>query len=503
MAGEVPRYRFGPLERRGLVAGWRGGQIAAVTAAMVTAVGILRAWPSPAGGSVAFLVVAGGVALACWPVGGRTPEQWLPLAGRWVAEGLLRRRRHISSVPSLGWVVPSPSKPVGGASSPPPPPPLGPLAGCRILQLPVRVGRRRIGVVRDGRIYAAAVAVRGRAFALLDSDDKHRRVAAWAGVLAGLAREGSAVHRLQWVERSLPVAVRSAGPVATTSASPGDSSGSPAHPCAEPPARSYAELMEQAGPVTQHHQVLLVLAVHAGRSARAVQAAGGGDEGACAVVEEELRAIEGRLRSADLAVEGALAPSALADVLRQAIDVRPLPTRASQDAGWPWPLATQVTWSAYRTDGTWHATYWVAEWPRIDVGPDFLAPLLLHAGTRRTVAVVMEPMSPLRAAREVEAARTADVADAELRRRSGFLQSARRRREQDGVVQREREVADGHAHFRFSGYVTVTAESGDALEGACRQLEQVAGQARLELRRLHGEQDLAFTWTLPLARGLA
>ena len=47
---------------------------------------------------------------------------------------------------------------------------------------------------------------------------------------------------------------------------------------------------------------------------------------------------------------------------------------------------------------TWHATYWIAEWPRIDVGPDFLAPLLLGP-LRRSVSVVMEPVSPARAVR--------------------------------------------------------------------------------------------------------
>jgi len=504
LAGEAPRYRFGPLERRGLMAGWRGGQIAAVAGALVVAVVALRVWPNPAGALVAFVVVAGGAAMACWPIGGRTPEQWLPLMARWLAGGLVHRRRHISTVPGLG-------RPVGAGVasdelvSPPPP---GPLGGCRILQLPVRVGGRRIGVVRDGRTFSAVVAVRGRAFALQDVGDKHRRVAGWAGVLAGLAREGSAVHRLQWVERSLPLEAGPASPATGDRASPIDADTAPA--------RSYAQLVEQAGPVTQDHQVFLIVAVNAARSARAIQAAGGGDEGACAVVEEEVRALEARLRTADVIVEGALAPVALAGILRQAIDTRPAPTRGPHPSGsvggdpgldarspWPWPLATEATWSAYRTDGTWHATYWVAEWPRVDVGPDFLSPLLLHAGIRRTVAVVMEPMSPSRAAREVERDRTADVADAELRRRGGFLQSARRRREQDGVVQRERELADGHAHFRFSGYVTVSAVSPAALETACRHVEQVAGQARLELRRLYGEQDRAFTWTLPLARGLS
>ncbi len=41
-------------------------------------------------------------------------------------------------------------------------------------------------------------------------------------------------------------------------------------------------------------------------------------------------------------------------------------------------MAVRPEWDAVRTDGTWHATYWIAEWPRIDVTPDFLGPLLLR-----------------------------------------------------------------------------------------------------------------------------
>ncbi len=156
-----------------------------------------------------------------------------------------------------------------------------------------------------------------------------------------------------------------------------------------------------------------------------------------------------------------------------------------------------------RADSSWRATFWIAEWPRTDVGPDFLGPLLLVSDVRRTVAVVMEPVAPLQAARQVEQSRTADIADAELRRRGGFLATARRRREEEVLVRRELELADGHAQFRFTGYVTVTAADPDALEAACGRVEQAAGQAGLELRRCYGDQERAFACTLPLARGLA
>lgn len=159
-------------------------------------------------------------------------------------------------------------------------------------------------------------------------------------------------------------------------------------------------------------------------------------------------------------------------------------------------------WSSYRSDGMRHATFWIAEWPRIDVGPDFLSPLLLATTARRVVAVTMAPVAPAQAVREVEAARTADLADEQLRRKAGFLNTARRQREAEGVIRRESELADGHAEYRYSGYVTVSAVDPAGLDLACAEIEQSARQAGLELRRLYGQQAEAFTWTLPLARGL-
>ena len=71
------------------------------------------------------------------------------------------------------------------------------------------------------------------------------------------------------------------------------------------------------------------------------------------------------------------------------------------------------------------------------------------------------------------------------------------------MARREVELADGHAQFRFSGYVTVSASDPDALDEACGRAEQAAGQAGIELRRCYGDQVDAFLCTLPLCRGLA
>jgi hypothetical protein len=165
-------------------------------------------------------------------------------------------------------------------------------------------------------------------------------------------------------------------------------------------------------------------------------------------------------------------------------------------------MALEAHWDAVHTDATWHATYWIAEWPRVEVTPDFLGPLLFSP-LRRTITLTMEPVSPGRAARQVAQARTADIADGELRRRNGFLVTARQTREKESVEERDTELADGHAQYRFSGYVSVTAETRPALRAACAAVEQAAGQARVDLRLLYGEQDVAFTCSLPLGRGLS
>ncbi len=315
-------------------------------------------------------------------------------------------------------------------------------------------------------------------------------------MLAGLARESSAIHRLQWVERGLPD-----NGAAVLNYLDEEMKQTPWSECV----RSYSALLAEAKPVSKRHEVMLAISVRSRRRERSRPEAAA-DLESCTLLEQEVRSVSAQLASAELTVEGCLSPRSLCRAFRSAVEHRPAPAGErppSPESPAAWPHAAEVSWSCYRTESTWHATYWIAEWPRVDVGPDFLGPLLLQVEARRTVSMTMEPVSPAKAAREAEQARTADTADSELRRRGGFMATARRRREEEGVVRREVELADGHAQFRFTGYVTVTSASEESLEKECTRVEQVAAQSRLELRRLYGQQDEAFTWTLPLGRGLA
>ena len=368
-----------------------------------------------------------------------------------------------------------------------------------------------IGVLKDRRAhsYTATLAVRVTSFGLLARAEQETRQAGWGSVLAGLAHEGSPVSRIQWLERTVPAdgdeIGRYLGEAWARETVPSDSLAM----------QSYLELTSSAPAATTDHELFVCLQIDAKRAWRQIKRTGGKqgvDAGACAVLLRELEALAERLAGADVRVVGALRPGVLAAAVRVAFDPwsRPGlarlaaadPDRDGLDEAAAWPLGAEAAWGVYQTDGAFHATYWIASWPRVDVGAAFLSPLLLHAQMVRAIAVTIEPISPLKAIREVEAARTSDEADRELRGRMGFMETARRRRQTEAVARREEELADGHAAVRFAGYVTVSARTLEELERHCSEVEHAAQMSRLELLRLYGQQDEAFTYTLPLCRGL-
>ena len=452
MSGDGARYRFGPRERGGALAGWRAGQILTVAVGLIFGVLILRAEPNPAGVAVGVLILVACGAMATWPVSGRTGDQWLPVVVRWGARRASPRGRR-------------------GMEA---------LAGLRLLS----IGTRGIGAVHDqrGRTLTAALSLRGQGFALLGPDEQDRRVAGWSSVLATLAREGSHIRRVQWLAASFPDQGFGVRNFVST-----NQRVDPGSACAA----SYESLLTDIDVDACTHDVVLTVQVRLTKSV----------EAGAAVLQRELASLTRLLADADVVVEGVLgADDFIARLMRT---YEPFPAAADDEVpGDPWPMAMEEEWAQVRVDGLLHVTFWVAEWPRTEVRSDFLAPLLLGSA-RATLSMVMEPLGPEKAVRKVEASRTADLADAELRRRGGFMSTARHSRRVRGTGPPRSELADGHASFRYSGFITVSAASEPELVAACDVVQHAASQARLVIRRLYGDQAGAYTCTLPLARGLA
>jgi hypothetical protein len=514
VAAEARRYRFGPLERRGLVGGLRTGQVLVVGATLVAIIVLLQVSSSAAMVLVVFVAALAAAGFCFAPIAGRTAEEWTPVLLVWVLRGGRRRRRFRSGASTGGHrgdpiAGPTYARPQAEGDPPveiPEPATLpAELTGIELLAAPLR--GEDIGIVKDarGKTYTGVIAVRVRSFGLLDQSEQERRLAGWGSVLAGLARESTPVRRIQWLERTLP---SDGDQIARYLQEERDVT----VPLSASPVASYIELVESAGAVTRDHDLFVCLQVDAKKGWRQVKRLGRGDEGACALLARELETLAERLVAADVQVFGVLRPWLLAQVIRDAYDpygrayrdrLATLdPGGAGVDPRHAGPVAADVSWSQYRTDSAFHATYWVAQWPRIDVGATFLAPLLMQTNVLRAITTVMEPIAPSVAIRKVEAARTTDIADEQTRARTGFITTARKRLQQDATLRREEELADGHAEFRFAAYVTVSAPDPDELERSCAEVEHAAQQSRLELVRLYGQQAEGFTFTLPLARGL-
>lgn len=493
------RYRFGPLEQRSVIGPLRAGQVAIVAVAALLGLGSLYALRSFAGMAVAIVVLSIATAVIFLPVGGRTAEEWAPVVARW----LLRSRRsgdgYRSGAPSAGVQITEDGEQTYAPSLPPE------LGSIDLLSVPY--GSEEVGVVRDRRegTYTAAIAVRAGAFALRDAAEQERTLDAWGGVLASCARDGSPIRRLQWLERTVP---GQGDDLASYMQEKRDRT----VPLDSSLVRSYIELLESAAPVTQEHEVLLALQIDQRRGGREIKRLGGGEEGACELLLREAEALAQRLASAEITVFGLLRPRQYAEVIRDAFDpfghqgrARAAlgdPEREGVDPALMGPLAEQASWSHYRTDSACHCTWWVSSWPRSDVGPTFLAPLLMQGTALRSVSVTIEPIPYSTAMRKAEMAQTAEVAEELSRQRQGFMTTARIRRRQQAASRREEELADGHAQLRVVSFVTAYNATAELLERTKSEVEHGAQLSRLELQPLYGEQDAGFANTLPLCRGL-
>jgi len=361
-----------------------------------------------------------------------------------------------------------------------------------------------VGMVEDNRTgsLSATVRVAGHGFVLQDPREQERLLAGWGDALAGFCAERNPTTRLTVTEWAAPAGLDAhdryldafdAAPVADAAA-------------------AYTELLAGAGPLATRHETLLTVTVDPPRARpRRRRSRDAGRAETAETLRDQLRLLAGRLDHAGLDTSPPLTITDLAATLRARLDPAELPTLTARararnpgvsvaNAG---PMAVDATWTSVRVDGAYHASFWVAEWPRLEVGPAWLEPLLLHAGGVRTVTLLLEPVPARVSHRGVERDAIRVAADEEQRRRGGWRIGAKHRRAADAVAAREAELVGGYAEFGFAALLTVTAPDPDTLERSCTDFEQTAAQTGIELRRLDGRHDLALPLALPLGRPLA
>ena len=440
------------------------------------------------------------------------------MLGRFALAHQRGRTRFRSSRAQLGHLVALPD----GALQPREPAPAwslpGELAGLEFLEGELaQYEHARFGAVADGaaRTFTAALRVRGSAFALLGSGEREERLADYGAVLAALARDSSPVRRISWVERTLPADGDELGDYLLQAKRAGCSLGEPVEELV-----SYLQLIGRAGDVAEEHELAFAIQIDTRRpvARRAITRMGGGDSGALAVLAGELGQLIELLDGAGIVPTGVLTARGLAGAIRDSYDPWGRRARSRQpDRGLPTdgqiaphtagPVVRDEGFSHIAADGALHCTLWAAEWPRVDVRALFLQPLLMDTQATRSIAMCMELIGPSRAIRQAERMAGEAATERHLRARVGQRTSQRQSQRDQAATTAERELAEGHAAVRYAAYVTVSVPNthNDAigeLEAEVSRVELEAKRCPLRLERLWGQQAEAFTYTLPLCRGL-
>jgi hypothetical protein len=482
-------YRFDLLDRTGVFLGFGLVQLAVLGAGgLASTLAVTAGLPLPIAAPPALLAAG----LAIGRVRGERFLDLVPVLARWVAGR--RRRRWLAPLHLLD--------PTAEPNQKPALPPF--LAGIHLLEAPADWGRLAgAGVVHDtsSGAMSAVVRVRGQDFALAPRDEQVRLLAGWGDVLAAFATERGAVARLSWTDFTTPTGMRDhLAWLASQPATASDASD------------SYRELLDGAGALSAGHDVLVTVTATRERLT-GTRGGADADERLLAVLGKAVDTLVRGLRTASLLADDPLTAGELAAVLRCRLDparMRKASTGSLAErlglvqpanAG---PMAVDVEWGRLRTDGAWHRTYWIAEWPRLTQHPDWMEPVLAFVGTgSRTLTVLFEPVAPSASRRRVDRDSIKLDTDATSRAERGRRVDAGHRRLQAAVAEREAELVAGYAEVAYAGLVTVTAGDEAALLAACDECEQVAREHGLELRPLDGRHDVAYAAALPLGLGLS
>lgn len=495
--------RFGPRESRGWVLGMTTPQLLLGVVAAFTTTQILDSGIS-AWARVGWVALAAGcLTVAFLPLRGRTIVEYLPVvANYWlqrlthqdVYRGGAFRMRRTNRLPRF--VLP------------------GDLAHLELISFDVDGSDgAQLAVVKDpyAQTYTAVLALEGSTFSLLETSVRGPRVDAWGSLLAQLCAENAVISRLQVLERAVP---DSGDALHRDWSRRGVHDGSLQ-------AANYEQLLVAVDGSTQAHECFVAVSVDARRAGSDIRQAGGGHLGAAALVIREIDKVADGLRNAGVRVEGWCPPRLLGEIIRTAYDPasRPLVQRRGGaqsdfrggDAGLPsgvdpricGPMRAENNWSHYRTDSAVHRCWWILQWPRQYVDAGFLSPLLLSSQFRRTVSLILEPLTPTRANRRVTVKQSGVLSESALRQRFKRRTTRRHEVEAGDVDRRESELVAGHGMYRMLGLLSVSTDDLAQLEAASGEIESLAQRSSLEVARLSGEHDQAFgAAALPLARGL-
>src|SRR5438270_6636028 len=469
----APRFVFPAHHSPGIFLGIRFPQLAVMLIGLVLGLISLHFVPRALGALVVSAWCVAAAMLALLPIrGNHAGDGALTLAG-YATRSPLRRRR--GDLRTITHVLPE------------------------VDLLTLERGGRRYGILRERQVagevtYCALMQLGAMPFVLRSVEERVNQLNRWGLVLGSLVREHSSLARIQLLHRTAPGAARDNRSWFAHHADPGSAFFDEA----------LAEQIDRRPP-TEHENfvVVQVSLTRIGRRQAARRGGGDVDLGAMNILAAEVERLRAELHEI-LPGAAVLSPGGVAAVMRAAYDPEARRSHDGHEVSWDSvsPSYERETPTHYEAQQYCHVTFAVRHFPRLPVDCGFQIPLILEARAAHCYSIVLQPVPPSQALRAAESARTADLGDAQMRASRGFIETASRRNQRMGIERREQELAEGHREFLYAGYITVSAEGAEALEAAIADVEDCALRSHLDLQRLVGEQGPAFTFTLPLCRGL-
>jgi len=420
------------------------------------------------------------------------PPTWLTVATRAVEEPLSTKARSTAELEAVDAKRRRSIRRAKEGRRPPVlceqlPPELGRL---RWMAVPCGGAEAGLLVERSGRrrLFTAVISVSGGdRFAFSAPDEQSSQIFQWGEVLKAMAAEGPGLRRLQWVERATPQLTT----VQTdwSAAAMRDVSGEEWE--------DYQSLQRAIGTTAIHHEVYLGVQMETEMARRA---------DALSDMTAELARLCEHLRAVGLRPK-LLSRRGIAATLRQWAD----PTAAERMALWgeesvppsqAGPATRLVGYDVLRTDGYVHRVGHMAAGPRIDVGTEWMYPLLesAMAGSVRTVSMHLEAVSTEQALAEVRDARTTGAVAQRKRDEKGIITTEEEERRVDEARSRERELTRGYRQHKIAGLVMVSSPDPETTERGWRLAQRKAVECHLDLREFHARGHEAWAATLPLCR---
>jgi hypothetical protein len=474
--GPAP-VRFGRRSARGLLLGLSTARCISAGAAVAALVlGLVAAGGIGLLASGVLWVPLLAATFLTWQ--GLSLSEWVPVVAFWKARAVTRQHEYRARV--------SVPRPAGTMALP------GDAAALRFYEDPETAAC----MVHDPyrQTLSVTVAVTHPAYVLLSPTDQQSRVSAWARLLATLSKSGYCAA-IQILEATVPDPGTG---VAGFYARYGVRDGGWAD-------ANYAALLAQSSHASSAHRTTITLSLDMRKAIKAIKEAGRGIKGTAAVLRSQMEALDYSLRAAELHVDRWLDAASLAVVVRQAYDpaasLRPdSPGATLRSAG---PVGVSEHWGYLRHDSGYSTVLWISEWPRQNVAPNFLHPVLFAQGVRRSLSLVAHPLAANEALKQIRKEKTEAVTDSAQKAKVGQILDLSDAQEYEDVLVREQALIAGHADVEFSGFLTVTAPSRDELAAAVSQIEQAVGQSTCETRILYGRQAQGFiVSSLPFARSV-